>query len=344
MRNTMQPLLCSLIVACAPIGETGNNDSVKPDAGVDDGGTAATCEPGTEIVKTTDITVAGDTAFSNLPTKCWRLNGKLTVNSASVTSLTKLGDLTEVKDLVIEGSGLEAFDTKTTVQVTGGIIIRNNAKLKDIAKVQIATTATSIPFVSIENNAELTNLGGLDKLKIVAGETRIVNNAKLTTANLGSATRLETGLLIEGNPLLTNIDLHALDSVGNFTLRNNAALTTLGSLATLRFVHGSIMIDNNDNLVSLANAFSSNLQRVDVGLSVTGNAKLNDLGGLAQIKYVELGAVFTNNSALNYCEIREIDCCVDTGQVSASGNANNSCGVSGYSWCVQQLGYCPYMQ
>ena len=337
MRSTLQALLCSVVAtACAPIGEPGGDDGDAPDAGV--GSAGATCDQAETT--TTDITIAGTASFSGLPMKCWKLNGKLTLSGAAVTTLEKLGDLREVRDLVIDDTDLTKFDTKSIVEVTGDITIRYNDKLTDITNIVPKATAKSI---TVEYNAELVGLGGLSKAVIVTGATTIRNNNKLANLDLGRATRLEGGVLVQDNPVLGKLDLQALQSTRDFTIRNNAGLWDLGTLAALQYVHGTLTIDNNDNLSTLGNTMMSGNTAVDLGVVVSGNAKLSEIGGIAHLKYVGGTVTASGNSQLTYCEIREIDCCVNSGQVLHSGNQTSSCGVSGYSWCNQQLGYCPYM-
>lgn len=338
MRTTIKALLCSIAVsACAPIGESRGNDN-GPDAGVDGGGANATCDQ--LETKTMDLTISGMTGFSNLPTTCWKLDGKLTLTGAAVTSLAKLGDLREARDLVVDDTDLTKIDTKSIIEVSGDLTIRNNDKLTDLTNLAVKTPANSI---LVEYNAELTNLGGLAKADVVSGGTTIRNNAKLTTIDLGRATRLEGGLLIQDNAALTKVDLHSLDSVRDFTVRNNALLTDLSTLGALHYVHGTFTLDNNDSLVNLGSSMMSGATIVDLNVVISGNAKLTDVGGISHMQYIGGTVSATGNTALPFCEVREIDCCVDSGQVLASGNQTTSCGTTGYSWCNQQLGYCPYM-
>src|SRR5688572_1154323 len=183
MRTTIQALLCSLAACAAPIGGNyGDDDDVSPDAGVD-GGAVTGCPAGEEITKTMDLTVSGTSSFTNLPTQCWRLNGKLTVSGVAVSSLAKLGDLRGVKDLVIENTSLTTLDTTAPLQVEGAIRIVGNAKLTDLTKLE--PSVTQISSIVVDNNPVLANLGGLGKVTRVMGETTITSNPKLTSIALG---------------------------------------------------------------------------------------------------------------------------------------------------------------
>jgi hypothetical protein len=345
MRTTIQVLLCSLLAtACAPIGERGGNND-GPDAGTSDGGSASTACDNYEQ-RTLDLTISGDSGFTGLPTKCWKLSGKLTLSGPAVTSLAKLGDLREVTDLVIDGTGLTKLDTKSAIQVSGDIAIKNNNSLTEIANITVAPIVMSI---TVEYNAALTGLGGLAKTAIVTGATTIRNNGKLATIELGSVTRLEGGATISDNAELKSLNLKALQSIGNFVIRNNAALTTLGSMSALEFIHGALTIDNNDALVTLDNTMMSGTTMadrkvwVDTTVTVTNNGALTEIGAIAHFKYVVGTVTISNNSNLTFCEVREVDCCSDTDAVLQSGNKTSSCGTSGYSWCIAETGSCPFM-
>jgi hypothetical protein len=349
MRTTLKALLCSaLATACAPIGERGNGDNDGPDAGVDAGSGSATCD--SPETKNGDLVISSATGFNGLPTKCWKLTGKLTLSGTSITTLEKLGDLREVQDLVIDGTDLAKFNSKSPIEVTGDIAIRYNTKLSDLANI---TPKLGTKSITVEYNQALGNLGGLSKAVEVTGQTVIRNNNALTTIDLGRATRLAGGLTVSDNSALKTIDLHSLRSVGDavlghdFVVRNNPNLTSLSSLYALEFVHGNLIIDNNDALTTLegtmmSSNYASRKVVVDYNVVITGNLLLQDTGGIAHLKYIGGGITISQNGQLTFCEIREIDCCVQTaGNWNVSGNKTNSCGQTGYSWCYPEFNGCP---
>jgi len=345
MRTTIQALLCSVLAsACAPIGEPGSHNNDGPDAGVD-GAASTVCD--NYETKTMDLNVSGDSSFSGLPSKCWKLNGKLTLSGPAVTSLAKLGDLREVKDLVIDNTALTKLDSKSDIAVSGNVTVKNNAQLTELAHL---TVGTLTPSITIEANGALTGIGGLSKAEVITGATSIRNNAKLATLDLSHAKRFEGGLTISDNAALTAMNLAAVESTGTIVIRNNAALTNLGSMPNLAFIHGSLTIDNNDQLASLANTMmggSTYAERkvwVDTTVAITNNNALTQLGGIAHFQFVYGTVTVTGNTNLTYCEIRSVDCCVDTDVVQASGNKTTSCGTNGYSWCLGETGgTCPFM-
>jgi len=321
MRTTTLALLC--FAGCAQIGEHGNSDDPKPDGGGGDGSAApATCDSMEQ--RTMDLTVSSESNLSGLPTGCWRLNGKLTVSSTTLTSLSKLGDLREVKSFVLQGTPLTKIDTKSQISVIESVSITGNANLTDIANIVPQSTLQSL---AVENNGALITLGGLEKVTMVYGETRIVNNGVLSTLNLGLVTRLEGGVTIKDNPRVTTIDLHSLDSVGAITIDHNIGFTTLTS--SVKNVHGTVTVSNNTALRNLG-TFGQDMVINPGGLVIQGNTQLQDVGALGHAGYVLAGVIISGNGQLSTTKAHDIGCCVDIGGFSISGT-NGSC--QGNHWC-----------
>ena len=328
MRTTIKALLCSIIAtACAPIGDRGD-DFDGPDAGVDAGSAAATCD---QIeTKTMNLSVSGTAAFNGLPGKCWKLVGTLTITGSTLTSVAGLKDLREVQDLVIENTALTKIDTMSNFTVSGNVTIRNNTKLTDLSKVDAMSTLSSL---TVETNAELASFGGLTKATIVTGMTKIANNPKLATLSLGSTQRLEGGLIISDNQLLGTVDMHSVNSTGAIDIRNNGNLTML-TLTGLQQVHGNLTIDNNDKLESLAGIATGINVSAPYGVWLTNNAVLKNVQSIARAVFI-YGAVTINaNPQLTYTSAHEIYCCADTGPVAIGGTVNQgNCG--GGHYCAQ---------
>ena len=322
------PLLLALTLsACvSPIGERDHED-FGADAGVGTGSAATGCDD-LEIV-TKNLTVSGTSAFTGLPTTCWKLNGKLVVTGPAVTSLAKLGDLREVTDLELNDSELAKLDMSHPLDVSGDIYIHNNDKLTDLSGIAAKSTVKSI---RVEYNPLLTNLGGLKSATIVAGATTIANNSKLATVDLSSAQRLEGGLTISDNGVLKSISLTSLQSTGAITIARNPQLTTINASSSLTQVHSTFSLDDNDALTTLGQfgtgiTFSS-------GVSITGNLNLSSLGALSHAQSI-LGIIsVNNNSALDFTYAHEVACCVTSGGFTAQNNMYQDC--EGGHWCQNQ--------
>jgi len=327
MRTTMLVLLCSFAGCAGPVGGQGGPraDHDGPDAGVDGAAAGGPCVELEEM--TINLSIAGDSGFQNLPSSCWKLNGKLTIAGPAVTSLAKLGDLRSVTDLELNNTALASIDTKSALEVTGTLWVRYNDKLTDIAKL---TPAATVDTITIEHNALLTSLGGVTKAAVVAGQTTIVDNPKLTAVNLGSAQRLEGGLVVSDNTEAKTLDLTRLQSVGSLTISNNGELTSITAGSLLSNIHGTLTVDNNDKLTSLGSIGSAST--IDANVIVSGNLTLADLGQLSHAARVFGVVQVTTNAALDVTRAHDIGCCVATGGFTANANKNNQC--TGDHWCM----------
>jgi hypothetical protein len=332
MRTSTTLLICSALAACAQVGERGGYEG--PDAG-SGSSTNRTCDDLQTV--TGDLTITGTSGFTGLPESCWELTGKLTLRGPAITSLDKLGDLRTVASLELDSTALTRIDTPSTIDVTGDVAIHHNAQLTDIANLQPHGELSSL---MVEYNDSLTTLGGLSEVTRVTGATMIDDNGKLATLDLSRAARLEGGLEIADNASLTIIKLDELTSVASLTLRHNTSLTSISSLASLQYIHGTLTIDDNDKLSGL-DSMSGSMTSIDGGVSITNNALLSDLGQLTHVGVIGGSVSITSNSSLSYCQPQPFTCCVQmTGALTISGNAGTSC--QQHSWCYDNNYGCPY--
>ncbi|HTR50588.1 MAG TPA: hypothetical protein VMJ10_07770 [Kofleriaceae bacterium] len=332
MRTTKLAVVCSLLApACVNVPHADYNFGA--DAG---SGSAATCSDPELVIQ--DLEVNGSAAPDGTPSGCWTLQGKLTVTGSGVTTLANLGQLQSVNELEVANTALTSFDTPLAIQVSGAVYIHDNAQLAAIDKVTPATSR--IDSLRVENNAALTAVGtGLVAVQSVTNQTTFLNNGKLATIDLHQAQRLEGGLDIENDGALTSIEIDALNSTADLTLKNNAVLTSI-SLGALQFIHGSLTIDTNAKL-DLGTAMTSTITAIDYNLAITNNAALTGIGNLDHAGGV-IGTVnVSNNAQLDYCQARSIGCCVPhPGTAEIQNDGNNQCN-SGHSWCYSN-GQCPY--
>jgi hypothetical protein len=344
--TTLLASLAALTAACAPIGHPGQRET--PDAGT----AAKTCD--SPVLKTANVTLSGSGSSMSpeaMPTGCWKLNGSLTI-SGSTTTLAALGDLVGVSDLVIKSGALTTIDTAMPLEVTRSLDIEDNAHLTSLSNIVVpddASCLTYIGTVDIERNPALTDLGGVANLMCVSGAVKISNNVALTQVKLDQAKRLEGGLTVSYNTAMTTLSLGAVASItGDLNISNNANLTTFTTLSALTYMHGNVVIDSNAKLAALPSSMKNPGPVVEQALTITNNAALTDLGYFKYLGGVNgiapLGINISNNSQLNYCEAREIGCCVGhSGKASIStGNKGTSCST-GHSWCWAANGNsCPY--
>ena len=89
-----------------------------------------------------NLTLTGTDSIANLPSSCWQLNGTLTINGTA-SSLAKLGDLRQVKDLVINGGSLTSIDMSEGLTVTAQA--RHRELEADVAREHHAARRLVVP-------------------------------------------------------------------------------------------------------------------------------------------------------------------------------------------------------
>lgn len=325
------------------VGERCRDDG--PDAGMP---TANTCTNPQEVK--TALVIRSDADFSALPKGCWSLNASLRLEGPGITSLAKLGDLAEVNDLEIVDTGLAQLDFKKQVKVWGSLLVSGNGKLAALNNLAVkkwegATQGGSF-FVSytVRGNPQLAALEGLKYIQKVDGDLRITDNGKLGTIELTelamvggtlaisntSAPTINLSTLsqvgrveVTGNTALTTLRGFSATSIGgDFILRGNPQLSSLGTMSSLSQISGALVIDDNDALTDIS-GLTGTMQRVIGTVTITGNANLTSLGALSHAQQINSASI-TNNPKLGYCRAVEIDHCVPNSTVTISGNLNQS--------------------
>jgi hypothetical protein len=353
--TTLSALLGSMLaIGCVPIGSS-NEDRNRVDAGGSGSGSSdasdADCDTSNIAVTSGDFEFNSDASLTSIPKTCWQLAGKLTIDG-SITSLAKLGDLRSVGDLVITSSGLTSIDTPNPLAVSGSIDIETNSKLADLSNLSLPTGAGSastcssfLTAVTLKGNTALTSMGAMNQLGCVIGLTDIEGNTKLTDLDLSNAIRLEGGLTITGNTAATSLELGSLASVtGAMTISNNTALANLGQWTSLQFMHGPLTIDTNPALTTLAGVMNGAANgtvgtgiMIEGELSITNNAKLAEVGEFQYLSWAQQINI-ANNAQLEYCQAREIGCCVidsapsNVNMAAITANKDATCNGAS-SWC-----------
>ena len=341
MRTTaLTTMFLASLAGCAQIGPHGD-DSALPDADT----SAAACD--TPVVKTMNITVSDATTLKSIPTACWTLKGSLTV-MGTATSLAKLGDLRQVDDLVINGGALTTIDTPSPLAVTHSVDIEGNANLTSLANLTLpndATCLTYIDSITVKANPKLTDLGGVAQMMCVSSAAVISNNVNLTSIKLDAAQRLEGGLEVSYNDKLTSLSIGNVQSITHdLIIQNNKALTSFTTLSKLHFMHGSILIDSNPLLVTLPTEMLDPGPVVELNLTITNNATLTELGAFTTLAGVNGSINITNNAQLDYCEARQVGCCVGHNGIASisTGNKNHSCSGAKPACAAANNNTCPY--
>ena len=283
------------------------------------------------------------------------------IESDKVTSLEKLGDLVNVNDIEIVDTKLAALDfVQDQVEVFGHVRVQGNAKLTSLSPLRASrytgtVSEEFVPFYVIDNNAELTTIGGLKYLTESTDQLTFTNNPKLTSIELPELTKVTgtgtfqvtgngittltvsslatvTSIDISQNPQLTNVSgLRVTRITGGIQFKNNPKLSSIGSMGSLTHIGGNLVVDDNDALSDLG-GLTSSMQKVVGSVTVTGNQTLSNLGQLSRLSQGINGTVSVmNNPVLGYCAAWELDRCVASGAVTNTGNGNTQTNCP--HWC-----------
>lgn len=337
MRHTTRQLsLASLLFASAcmaPVGgDTGEGRPMKEEKGCKD----------PEVVST-PVTIRSDADFAALPAGCYQIQSKLRIEGTAIASLAKLGKLEGVDDLEIVDTNLKTIDSELSISVWGALTVSGNKQLTGLGKLTVEDTADTKAALTIRNNPVLASLDSIKYTQVVETELRIENNPLLADITLdeleyvGGAltiatngiTRLDLGSLqtvgrleVSGNAKLTSFDgLAAANIAGDFVLRGNTALATLGTMSSVTRVSGAMTIDANGlkNLDAL-----SGMQMITSSLTVTNNPALETLGRMSYLSSIGTTVTITGNASLPYCLGHEVDHCVNSGTVTVTNNKANT--------------------
>ena len=184
------------------------------------------------------------------------INGGLTI-SGPVTDLTPLSGLTVINyAFEISNTLLTGFNGLDSLEISGAIF-------------------SSI--VRIENNPNLINCKGLDKLAESYGYFYLLNNASLAS--------------------LDGLENYQANYFGEFRIQNCPALQNVNGLKNLLYVGGPFCIMDNATLNDITGF--SKLSVIAEKLLISNNPSLQNLNGLEKIKSLPNGIELTNNTALS---------------------------------------------
>jgi hypothetical protein len=342
MRLTTSCLALLFCLAPACLGDTGG--SRKPSTTNPDDPSTESC---TKLEN--DFVIRSTADMAALPkTGCYDIYGTLTLQGAEITSLAGLNAINSVDDLELDHTSLPAIDTKRPLGIYGRLVVTGNSKLTNLKQLSFETAPAG---VLIDGNSALVTLDPLElddpKLEQVAGDLVITGNSALPAVSLHNLLKVTGAMTVSGNAALKTIDLSKLSNTGHveladnpqlgaltgfaataingdFAIRNNIALSSLGTMPALYRVTGNLTIDNNPALVNLA-AFTTSLKFIDQVLTITNNQSLADLGALKHLQLIGAIAI-TNNKALVTCRADEINRCVShLGTAVITNNKSASC-------------------
>jgi len=127
---------------------------------------------------------------------------------------------------------------------------------------------------------------------IVEGNLRIAGNDITDLSPLATLQKVRGGLLIDGNPLLTELSgLENVDSVGALIIAGNPQLGSISAISLTQDDIASIVIYNNDNLMSidgfnsLTNSDNIEIMNNNALASITGFQNLQTVMGKIHIHF-----------------------------------------------------------
>ena len=164
-------------------------------------------------------------------------------------------------------------------EVTGRFEISDNGALANLDG--LSELATVGGELTIYGNAKLATIK-LPRFTAANGPTRISNNATLTSidvANLETVKRFE---ISDNGALMQFSGFRAQQIGGDLMVRNNKSLGSLGSMFSLDSILGQVTIDNNAALTTLG-TFTLTLRNVTSTLTVSNNPQLGDLGQISHM-------------------------------------------------------------
>src|SRR5690606_35179434 len=177
----------------------------------------------------------------------------------------------------------------------GGLSIQSNAQLTDLDGFSDLTLINGDLLIYYYN--ALANITGLNNLSEIGGAFNIQYNAQLIHLDgLSSLTNINGGFVILFNNALTDITgLNNLTEIGGaFSIQYNAQLIHLDGLSSLANINGSLNIRNNNALTRLDGLTS--LTSINGELFIYDNSALSDISG---IQYLDFSTVNNLTIALN---------------------------------------------
>lgn len=239
--------------------------------------------------------------FPSLYPNCREINGSLTLAmNSSIQNIDSLYQIQKVNGSIDIRRNYNLENTRglrNLEEVSGdfffsqnGILNLDFAKLEYIGgdaliQVDVDTLATNFPVREIGGNlaissSELLSLNGLDSLKSVGSELVFSDLPNLMSlSGLSHIKTVGSNLTLSGLMSINSLaGLESLDSIGGLTVRYCKGLTDIVGLGHLNSIGGSVMIEHNDNLISLSGL--SSLIEIKGELNLRSNESLTNMNGL----------------------------------------------------------------
>ncbi len=282
--------------------------------------------PAKDIVFTTQAEI--DKYVKDYP-NCTELSGSLNIKGGKITDISKLDKIKSTKGYIyIDNTNIKEINFKNLVDCTGGVnILENNALEKvdfsnmtvsddlrfinnpNLIDISINKTSTTRYF-HIVNNAKLKKISFSNLIR-VSGNSKIIDNPKLTTINLKS---LKSSVLFElnDNTSLLECDLSNFESTDGLNIFRNY---TLKSLKLCKFVKAHdinivlntslkvLCLDNLEYVFRKIYINESNIENLDFknftsfgGIEIVNNRNLKSLNFPKKLKTTGDINIYNNSS------------------------------------------------
>ena len=191
---------------------------------------------------------------------------------------------------------IDAFDFANAI--AKNIVIGPSNGSNAITNISRLSEITTLLSLTITENQELQNVGGLSNLTHISGNLSVANNPKLRSISDFSALTSIGGVNIQNNFALETIgNFSALKSIGGgFSIIRGFNLETIGDLSALETIGGEFFILQNTALQSLGNL--SALKSIGGRLVISHGTNLQSLGDLSALKSIGSGVMINNNNNL----------------------------------------------
>ncbi|HZI13497.1 MAG TPA: hypothetical protein VE153_24160 [Myxococcus sp.] len=195
------------------------------------------------------------------------------LSNPRLTTLEGLGAVSPHRHLAVVDNDLLALpgDLPLVQELVGGVTVRENAALQTLPLSNLSVVGGS---VDVSENAALTSLEGLQRLRSIGGDFSFLNNDVLPGLfGLYSLGSIGGTLTVIGNDALQYAGIPGLNRVGGLNFSDNAALETVEAMYGLRLVENGVSFSNNPKLVSVKDFPQL---RSLASLSLSDNALLAD--------------------------------------------------------------------
>ncbi len=153
--------------------------------------------------------------------------------------------------------------------------------------------------IQIVENTDLASLHGLHNLTEVKGGIGLSDNPSLISIEqLSNITDMTGDFRLRKLPGISNLKpFQKLRSIGRHLLISQMSLQDLTGLQGITSIGGTLVINNNDNLLNLDGLNS--LNSVGEDFKIRENAKLINLNGLSNLQYVGYSLNINHNEVLS---------------------------------------------